>query len=125
MAGNDSARHYCLTSAAQLLANPEIYDGKLIGVRGWVTSFDGHAAMYLSREMLDGADTFGSIAIVDGPEVKSLIDFVGVSSPENPGSALLVTGRFFLNRKDGSDRAKLPNVRYRFGSLHEVHGYRL
>ena len=124
MVGNNPKKHYCVTSAAQLLANPEIYDGKLVGVRGWTTSFDGHAEMYLSREMLDGADAYGSIALMDGPAVSEIIKAVGVSSAENPGRSLLVFGRFFLNRKDGSQRSTLENARYRFGSLHEVEGFR-
>jgi hypothetical protein len=124
MAGNDPSRHYCVTSAAQLLANPEIYDGRLIQVRGWVTSFDGHAFLYLSREMLDGADSYGSLAIVDGPQVEAIIRSVGTSSPENSGRSLLVGGRFFLNRKDAAGRSSLHDARYRFGALREVDAFR-
>lgn len=124
MWGNDPARHYCITTAAQLLANPEIYDGRLIQVRGWTTSFDGRVTMYLSREMLDAADSYGSLAIAEGPQVESIVRVVGTSSPENPGQSLLVGGRFYLNRKYESGGSSLPYARYQFGALREVDTFR-
>jgi hypothetical protein len=111
-------RQYCVTTAAQLLANPSTYDGHLIQVRGWVTSWHGHVYLYLSRELLDGADNYGSIAI-EGPSVTEIINVVGVSGAHSPGRSLLVGGRFFITHSSPRGNAS-PDPPERFWMLREV-----
>jgi len=120
MVGNSADRQYCRTTFVQLLANPEWYDGKLVMVRGWTTAEDGAAYLYFTRDMLDGADGGGSLILTDGPELTKLMELVGTSSPETPGRALSVGGRFELNRQAPNSQHSLPEAPSRFGALREV-----
>ncbi|WP_386705132.1 hypothetical protein [Lysobacter sp. GCM10012299] len=110
--GNRADRHYCATTAIQILANPERYDGKLILVSGWLVVGEGKGFLYLSREALDGAELHGALALLPSASPKA------TNSGPYPAR---IAGRFHLNRTSPEGKGALRNVPWNaFGSLDEV-----
>ena len=120
LVGNSADRQYCRTTSVQLLANPSVYDGKMVMVQGWATTSGGSGYLYFTRDLLDGAESGGSLILLDGPELQRLMTTVGASSPENPGRLLSVGGRFHLNRQEKSGHYSLKGAPSRFGSMQEI-----
>jgi hypothetical protein len=95
--GNRADRHFCATTGVQLLANPSLYDGHLIRVRGYLApSPDGKdALLYLTRESLEGAETFSALSI-RGPSVAAIAAYAARVGADQPAHAR-IEGRFRLH----------------------------
>ena len=123
--GNRADRHLCATTGVQLLANPALYDGRLVRVRGYVApSPDGKQAMlYLTRESLDGAELFSALSL-HGPSVPAIAAYGARGGTGQPVQAR-VEGRFHLRRSapNGAPAEQAGPARYAFGKLEEIEGW--
>ena len=120
--GNRADRHFCATTGTQLLANPQIYDGQLVEVSGWVVSSpDGKdVGLFLTKDALETASLHGSVRLT-GPGKAAIAAYANRASAAHftPVQAR-VTGRFHLAvlTADGSRAKGNP----RFGVIDEVEG---
>ena len=123
--GNRADRHFCATTGVQLLANPALYDGRLVRVRGYVApSPDGkHAFLYLTRESLDGAELFSALSL-HGPAVSAIAAYGARGGTDQPTQAR-VEGRFHLHglAPNGTRAKQAGPGRYAFGKLEEIEGW--
>jgi hypothetical protein len=126
--GNSADRHYCATTGAQLLANPQTYNGQLVLLSGWVVPApDGKGAgLFLTKDALDSSALYGALNL-KGPAVPAIVGRADQTRPWLPFHVRVV-GRFHLYglAPDGTRATKSPW----FGVLEEVRedycgGYRL
>jgi hypothetical protein len=113
--GNQGDRHYCGTTAIQLLANPQLYDGRLVSIRGWVLTSGNtpQVGIFLTSDAADTADFDTSLAL-EGSAVAQIVARAKRVPPYTP-LYVEVAGRFHLST---------PNERRfagsRFGTLKEA-----
>lgn len=121
--GNRADKHYCATTATQLLSNPDVYDGQLIQVAGIVvaSSDGGDAYLFLTREAFDGGEPYGTVNL-KGPDALALARFAHQSNSIHTPVQARVSGRFRLYglAPDGSRVAQGGNDTFRFGAIDEI-----
>ena len=119
--GNRPDRHFCATTGTQILANPQIYDGQLVDVSGWVVSSpDGKdVGLFLTKDALETASLQGSVRLT-GPGKAAIAAYANRASAHFTPVQVRVTGRFHLYglTSEGDRVKKSP----RFGVIDEVEG---
>jgi hypothetical protein len=111
--GNSQAKTYCLTTFTEILANPDLFEGQLIMVRGWAREEQKVLALFPSKDAAEAAELQSSILVRSG----AAIDDISMAlKAGNSPRALTLGGRLVLR----ASREGGTTLRYRFGGLDEV-----
>jgi hypothetical protein len=111
--GNSQAKTYCLTTFTEILANPDVFDGQLIMVRGWVREEQGVMALFPSEDAAEAAEMQSSILVRSGAAIDDISR--ALKAGDSP-RALTIGGRLALR----ASREGGATLKYRFGGLDEV-----
>lgn len=84
-----------ITSIVAIIADPEKYDGKEVRVEGFVASYEGGTALFLSRESID-FNIFANAILVDDDSAENKEKF----RREAPGKCCLLRGVITLGPPD-------------------------
>jgi hypothetical protein len=111
--GNSQKRTYCLTTFTEVLANPNLFDGQLIMLRGWVREEQNALALFPSKDAAEAAELQSSILLRSGTSIDGISR--ALKAGNNP-RALTLGGRLVLRASRKDD----VTLKYRFGGLDDV-----
>lgn len=80
MVGNSAERQYCMTTFTQILAAPELYDGRRVAFHAWVVETQGVLAAFPTTDSMDSAELNASIRIGGGSGIVDLKSMLRSSS---------------------------------------------
>lgn len=92
---NRADKIYCGITGTQLLANPQLYDGKLVIVSGWVGGDSHQLTLFLTREALESGAGIGSV-VLEGPALEELGPGLERLPSINRTAPARIAGRFLL-----------------------------
>ncbi|GHA76656.1 hypothetical protein GCM10007067_12400 [Lysobacter bugurensis] len=123
--GNRADSHSCATTGTQLLANPMVYDGRRISVRGWGVVGRDHSDrpvvwLYLTQDAVETTATH-SVVVLKGQAVGAIAAYLERQNQSMEPRLLGVTGDFEVFKPDASGSRKRNSVECcRFGMLRNV-----
>lgn len=116
---NRADRVYCGITGTQLLANPSLYDGKLVIVAGWVSGDERQLSMFLTREALDAGAGLGTVAI-EGAALQELGPGLSRLTTMDRVMPERVAGRFLLREKHPQYRWESNRLSSKLGIITEA-----
>jgi hypothetical protein len=95
---------YCGITGTQLLTSPELYDGKLVIVSGWVGGDTHQLTLFLTREALESGGGIGSV-VLEGSALQELGPGLERLPSIDRTAPARIAGRFLL-------RDRHPNYKW-------------
>ena len=116
--GNKAEKHYCRTTFVQLLAHPDLFDGRRVLVKGWILEVNGVLAIFPSKDSIDSAELNASIIVSSGVKHDELLAILQADPRWNP--RMLSIGGVFRTRRSVAREEKGEPIPHRFGALFDV-----
>jgi hypothetical protein len=113
--GNQADKKYCRTTFIELLAHPELFDGRRVLVKGWVFEQAGVLAVFPSKDAIDSAELNASLIIRSGNKRGELLTVLQANQAFNP--RMLSVGGVFKMRQSVALEMNEPPIPHRFGEL--------